>query len=73
MPNPAAETQGRPQFVSFRRVREHDIQDHFDTGMMERPDHFLELQFLLTQTSRTAVGGFRRKRSKIFASVASIG
>ena len=56
-----AETERRPQFVSLRRVIEHHVQNHFDAGLMKGPDHFLELQLLLAQASRTAVGSFRRK------------
>ena len=58
--NPA-ETERRPQFVSLRRVIEHHVQDHFDARHVKGPDHFLELQLLLTHASRTAVGSFGRK------------
>ena len=40
---------------------EHHIQDHFDAGLVKGPDHFLELQLLLAQSPRTAIGSFGRK------------
>ena len=55
------ETERRPQFVSLRRMIEHDVKDHFDSGIVKNPNHFLELQLLLAQTSGAAVGSFGRK------------
>src|SRR5687767_11692273 len=52
---PIPETKRGPAFVPLDRVIEHDVQDHFDIGCMGGPDHFFELQRLLTHTSRTAV------------------
>ena len=43
-------------------VKDH-VQDHFDSGFVKGLDHFPELQFLLAQTSRTAVGSFRREEN----------
>ena len=57
-----AETERRSQFVSFRRVIEHHVQNHFDAGLVKGLDHFLELQLLLAQTCQTAVGGFGREK-----------
>ena len=55
------ETERRSQFVSLCRMIEHHVQNHFDAGAVKGPDHFLELQLLLTQTSRVAIGSFGRK------------
>ena len=55
------EAQRRSQFVSLRRMIEHHVQNHFDASLVKGPDHFLEFQLLLPQTSRTAVGSFGRK------------
>ena len=57
------ETERRPQFISLRRVIEHHVQDHFNSGFVKGLNHFPELQFLLAQTSRTAVGSFGRKEN----------
>ena len=56
------ETQRRPSFVSLGRVSEEHIEDNLDACPMEGLDHFLELQRLLTYPSRTALGGFRRRK-----------
>ncbi len=34
----AAQAQRRPQFVAFARVVEHDVQQHFDAGFVQRGD-----------------------------------
>jgi hypothetical protein len=44
-------------------VIENDIQNHFDARAVKCLHHFLELELLLPQTSRTAVGGFGRKEN----------
>ena len=49
------ETERRTQLVSLRCVIEHHVQNHLDAGLVKGPDHFLELQLLLAQTSRTAI------------------
>ena len=44
-----AKTECRSQFVALGRVIENHVQNYFDTSLVKRPDHFLELQFLLAQ------------------------
>ena len=58
--NPA-ETQCRPLFISLGRMIEDHVQEYLDARPMEGLDHFLEFQFLLTRSSRTAIGSFRRE------------
>ena len=36
-------TERRPVLAAFGRVVEHDIEDHFDTGAVQRLDHVAEL------------------------------
>ena len=60
----------RSQFISFRCVVQHDIQNHFDPGAMKGLDHLSELQRLLPVRSSDAVGLLRRKeRNRIVAPI----
>ena len=43
------ERQRRTIFVAFAGVIEHDVQDHFDAGAVQRLDHLLELAHLCTR------------------------
>ena len=55
-----AETEGWPQLVPFRRMIKYYVEDHFDVGGVEGPDHVLELQRLLPHTACTTVGTLGR-------------
>jgi hypothetical protein len=44
-------------------VIEDYVQDNFDVGLVKSRYHFLKLQLLLPQTTRTALGRFGRKEN----------
>ena len=55
------EREGRALMVAFVGVVEHNVQDHFDAGLVQRLHHVAEFGHVLGFARRFAISGVRRK------------